>query len=83
MFYKPECIDDFYKDLHRIRAELTSIQSGEKNWITSTQVQLASAKLAICLKDSVFGFEKPSFSVARGIAAWTQARHDRPLQCRP
>ncbi len=47
MFYKPECIDDFYKDLHRIRAELTSIQSGEKNWITSTQVQLASAKLAI------------------------------------
>ena len=25
------------------------------------QVQLASAKLAICLKNSVFGFEKPSF----------------------
>ncbi|WP_290375564.1 hypothetical protein, partial [uncultured Muribaculum sp.] len=25
-----------------------------------TQVQLASAKLAICLKNSVFGFEKPS-----------------------
>ena len=35
MLYKPECIDDFYKDLHRIRAELTSIQSGEKNCITS------------------------------------------------
>ncbi|WP_283600395.1 hypothetical protein, partial [Muribaculum intestinale] len=28
---------------------------------TATQVQLASAKLAICLKNSVFGFEKPSF----------------------
>ena len=27
----------------------------------SVQVQLASAKLAICLKNSVFGFEKPSF----------------------
>lgn len=26
------------------------------------QVQLASAKLAICLKNSDFGFEKPSFS---------------------
>lgn len=35
MFYKPESIDDFYKDLHRIRAELTSIQICEKNWITS------------------------------------------------
>ena len=27
----------------------------------TVQVQLASAKLAICLKNSVFGFEKPSF----------------------
>ena len=26
-----------------------------------TQVQLASAKLAICLKNSVFGFEKLSY----------------------
>ncbi len=29
--------------------------------IAWAQVQLASAKLAICLKNSVFGFEKPSF----------------------
>lgn len=35
MFYKPESIDDFYKDLHRIRAELKSIKICEKIWITS------------------------------------------------
>ncbi len=29
--------------------------------LIKSQVQLASAKLAICLKNSVFGFEKPSF----------------------
>lgn len=29
--------------------------------LEGVQVQLASAKLAICLKNSVFGFEKPSF----------------------
>ena len=31
------------------------------NKFIEPQVQLASAKLAICLKNSVFGFEKPSF----------------------
>ena len=35
MIFKPECIDDFYNNLYRIRAELTSIQIGEENWITS------------------------------------------------
>ncbi len=71
MFYKPECIDDFYKDLHRIRAELTSIQSGEKNWITSTQVQLASAKLAICLKNSVCSIVSiKRFPAGKGGISW-------------
>lgn len=32
-----------------------------KYFLRCAQIQLASAKLAICLKNSVFGFEKPSF----------------------
>ena len=35
MIFKPECIDDFYNNLYRIRAELISIQIGKENWITS------------------------------------------------
>ncbi|WP_290378384.1 hypothetical protein, partial [Muribaculum intestinale] len=51
------------------RIERTPAFPGAEGWgryVTGgrggkAQVQLASAKLAICLKNSVFGFEKPSF----------------------
>ena len=45
--------------------EGNTISAIARQIVVSGQVQLASAKLLICLKNSVFGFEKLSFFLGR------------------
>lgn len=45
----------------RIKSEILAVFHIKVRKEHFMQVQLASAKLAICLKNSVFGFEKLSF----------------------
>ena len=58
-----DSVSEFSKKSEELTQGLSDVLTklDEVKNISIAQLQLASAKLAICLKNSVFGFEKPSF----------------------